>query len=169
MEYLRKDIFYPSDGAYDDELIHCQREKYNEYLSEIRSRLPKSLVKAYETTDGFHDYCIECVSVLGAFRCYGLKGDIIRLELCLCENEISIEFSGVYYLRLLNENKESCWTDISNDEDIQPTSCGIEEIVLCELGLLEDNTYRFEILTANCATFEVHFKKVKVNMLNKRC
>ncbi len=166
MDYLKKEIFYPSDGKYDDELIAAQRDKYEMYLTSIKCAFPKSLMKLYITENWFHDYCVKSILVLGTYRCYGQKSDIVNLELCLHDREIRIEFSDISYLKLLNENKDSCWVqDIIFDDGV--ANSGMEEIVLCELGVVGDKTFKFEFLTSNCAIFEVHFGKVKVRSMNK--
>lgn len=168
MDYLKKDIFYPSTGKYDEKLIQFQYNKYKEYLNTIKTTLPKSLIKVYEATEWFHDYCIKRISVFGAFKYYSLKGDIIRLELCLLKNEVYIDFFDVSYLKILNENKDSCWVENLNGEPSGKSVIrGIEEIVLCEIGIISEGVFKFEFLTSNCAIFETHFKKVKIKILNR--
>lgn len=168
MDYLKKDTFYPSDGKYDDGIIKAQRDKYEKYLNSIKGAFPRSLMKLYVTENWFHDYCIKSILVLGTYRCYGLKSDIVRLELCLYNSEIKIEFSDIKYLKLLNENKDSCWVENTNFCKITANS-GLEEIVLCELGIVADRSYKCEFLTSNCAIFEIHFGKVKVHRFNREC
>lgn len=167
MDYLKKEIFYPIDGKYDDEIIKEQRDNYVKYLDSIIGIYPKSLMKLYLSENWFHDYCIKSISVSGTYRCYGLKSDIISLELCLDDIEIKLEFSDISYFKLLNENKDSCWVeDIRVDKSA--VRSGLEEIVLCELGVVDEKTFKIEFLTSNCAIFEVHFGKVKVHRFNKR-
>ena len=167
MDYLKKEIFYPSDCKYDDSLIKAQREKYEKYLNSIKSFFPNSLMKLYIAENWLHDYCFKNISVLGNYRCYGLKSDIISLELCLYDMELKLEFSDISYFKLLNENKDSCWVeDMSSDKSA--VRSGLEEIVLCELGIVADRTFKIEFLTSNCAVFEIHFKKVKVQMLTRK-
>ena len=166
MDFLKKEIFYPIDGKYDDEIIKEQRYNYVKYLDSIIGIYPKSLMKLYLSENWFHDYCIKSISIYGNYRCYGLKSDMVCLVLCLNDVEIAMEFSGVSCLKLLNENKESCWVEImGSDKSVGPS--GIEEIVLCELGVA-NNAFKFEFLTANCAVFEVNFKRVKVQKFHKR-
>ena len=167
MDYLKKEIFYPLDGRYDDCLIKDERDKYEKYLNSINCAFPKSLMKLYITENWFHDYCVKGISVFGTYKCYGLKSDMVSFELCLHDRELKMEFSDISYLKLLNENKESCWVE-SIGFDKRVVSSGIEEIVLCELGVVADSTYKYEFLTSNCAIFEVHFGKVKVHRFNKK-
>ena len=166
MDFLKKEIFYPIDGKYNDNIIKEQRDNYGKYLDSIIDVYPKSLMKLYLSENWFHDYCIKSISIYGNYRCYGLKSDKVCLVLCLNDVEITMEFLDVSYLKLLNENKESCWVDsMGFYKNVDPS--GIEEIVLCELGVA-NNAFKFEFLTANCAVFEVNFKRVKVQKFHKR-
>ena len=109
MDFLKKEIFYPVDGKYNDNIIKEQRDNNGKYLDSIIDVYPKSLMKLYLSENWFHDYCIKSISIYGNYRCYGFKSDKVCLVLCLNDVEITMEFLDVSYLKLLNENKESCW------------------------------------------------------------
>lgn len=161
MDFLKKDIFYPSNGKYNEELINNANTKYDAYLESIKNKLPKNLIKFYNSEDRFHDYAIRKVVVLGNALCYGAKSDKIILELCFDEIEITIEFDSIYYLKLINDNKDSCWVS-TGEKNENDSMVGLEEIVLCELGYIKDNVFKFELLSSSGTILEIHFSKVKI-------
>lgn len=171
MQFLKKEIFYPIDGRYDDEKICLQRKNYVDYLDSIRDALPKNLLRSYDRAKGFHDYCVKSICVHGTAWCYFKRSDVIDLDMFLYEDEISLQFSDLSYLKLLNENKDGCWTEVKTAESEkihEEENVGLEEIVLCEIGLVGNNKFRFEFITSSGAVFEVHFGKVKVGISRRR-
>lgn len=172
MDYLKKDIFYPSDGNYDSELIDRQWEKYENYLIGVKEKLPKALWKAYESSDRFHDFWIGSIAVIGMAQYSHVKSDVVRLSLNRQETELYLEFSEIYYLKVLNENQDSCWVSVAMEDNantgVTPEPTMLEEALLCEIGLVDDGLFKFELLTASASSIEIHFKKVKVKTLHKR-
>ena len=120
-------------------------------------------------TDCFHDYCIRSISVYGIACHYSLKSNVIRVELSLYEKEIFIEFFNVSYLKLLNENKDSYWVNVPKYiQSNKPIIGGLEEIVLCEFGIIAKSVFKFAVLTSSSAIFLTHFEKVKLKTLCRR-
>ena len=159
MQFLKKEIFYPEN--YGDEesnrLIRQTNDDYLQYLDERRELFPQSLYSAYMKSVFFHDHAVKSVKIDGDAWCYGKRSDVVTLEIKYDRSEYTIVFDKVTYLKLLNEQRESCW--VGNGS---PTS-GLEEIVLCEIRVLEDKLFAFEFLTSSGAIFEIHFQNVKVD------
>lgn len=165
MQFLKKEIFYPDDFMTEESnhLIQEANNAYGKYLEEQQKHFPKSLYSAYMESDFFHDYAVKSIKIDGEAWCYRKKSDVVTLEICDNPIEYTIVFEKISYLKLLNEQRDSCWISLDNDEKYSssPTN-GFEEIVLCEICVLENKRLSFEFLTSSGAIFEVHFQSVKI-------
>lgn len=160
MQFLKKEIFYPDDYASEESnrLIQATNAAYLQYLGERKEQFPKGLYSAYLQSDFFHDYVVKGVKIDGDAWCYGKKSDVVTLEIRNnLTTEYTIVFDKISYFKLLNEQRDSCWVG-----NCSPTS-GLEEIVLCEIRVIEDKLFAFEFLTSSGAIFEIHFQSVKVD------
>lgn len=162
MDYLKREIFYPLRGNADDEVIHKTISAYNEYIASIKDKLPKKLLKTYFDEDEFNDYVIRELLIVGNARCYSKNSDEIIIKLCLGKTEIDLYFNDISFLKLEMENNKSCWTIIHNERQSDKSLIGIEEIVLCELGLVKDNLFKFEFVTSSGANVVIQFSKIKI-------
>lgn len=162
MKFLQKHVFYPDDyNEQTQKRMDEQRQAYFEYLEKIADKLPKSLYSAYMRTNGFHDYAVKRITVNGDAWCYWKKSDVVILEVRFEKTEYSITFNGITYLKLLNEFQDTCWHGKAGSYN-SSLKQGLEEIVLCELGLIAEGEYSFEFFTSSGAIFEVRFQQVKV-------
>ena len=108
-------------------------------------------------SDFFHDYAVKSIKIEGDAWCYWKKSDIVTLEIRNNnQNEYTIVFEKISYLKLLNEQRDSCWVG-----NCSPTN-GLEEIVLSEIRIIGDKKFAFEFLTSSGAIFEINFKSIKI-------
>lgn len=162
MDFLKKDIFYPVNNKYDDNLIKSALSNYGAYLDKIKNELPSQLYKAYITNDQFHDYVIKKIAICGNAQCYGAKSDKVSLELVFEEIEILIEFDRISFVKLMNDGNSSCWISVAQGSNQKEPLIGLEEVVLCELGIVNEKVYKVELLSSSGLIFEIHFGKVKI-------
>lgn len=168
MEFLKKEIFYPVNGLYNEDLINKTNSKYNDYLESLKTHLPKRLIKTYIAENRFHDYIVKNIVILGNAKCYGTKSDKIKLVLVFEKVEIIIDFDNITFFKIENSDDNSCWVSILPNNKLKETLKSMEEIVLCELGMTEEMLYRFEYLSSSGSVFEIHFSKVNITKRIKR-
>lgn len=173
MDYLKKDIFYPSDGNYDSDLIDRQWEKYENYLIGVKEKLPKALWKAYESSDRFHDFWIGSIAVIGMAQYSHVKSDVVRLSLNRQETELYLEFSEIYYLKVLNENQDSCWVSVAMEDNantgVTPEPAMLEEALLPNGSVRSENgIFLADIVEAEPDVWEIGapdlFRKQRLDM-----
>jgi uncharacterized short protein YbdD (DUF466 family) len=151
MRFLDPDLLYPpyeEMGLHDEELLKAYSD-YSNYLESIQDRLPKKLIKAYKFADRFHDYRIAKLIYYGDGRIFKKDKDKIEMVIDLDDNEIQMTFDNVVLFELKN--------DLEVESDCP--ACGIEDILICELGITDKNYFSIEFCTSSNATILIHFKK----------
>lgn len=162
MQFLKKEIFYPDD--YNEEArqkIQAAKEAYLHYLEERKEHFPKKFYREFFNTSYFHDYAVKYIKIDGDAWCYWKKSDVVTLEIRDDLIEYIIVFDKISYLKLLNEQRDTCWHNEGSSYSSSPTN-GVEEIVLSEIRTLENKVFSFEFLTSSGAIFEIHFQSVKI-------
>ena len=163
MRFLKKELWYPDD---DNDEVEQKRvdaaTAYLEYLEERKEQFPKKFFHEFFKTRYFHDYAVKSIKIDGDAWCYWKKSDVVTIEIRFDQMEYTIVFDKISYLKLLNEQRETCWHNNGESYSSSPTN-GMEEIVLSEIYVLDDKNFSFEFLTCSGAIFEIHFQSVKIN------
>lgn len=142
MLFLKPEIFFPDVSVEElfskpvEDTMHLAREQYAAYLESVMSQINKKLWKLYngkvlgltEYDRRLHDFIIKQIVYDGAAYYNRRKSDGIRLVLdAHGDYEYELIFKRV--CRFYCQNDNEAYTDFFR---------GIGEIVLCEIGVIND-------------------------------
>ena len=173
MLFLKPDIFYPDVPVKDlhskpiQEAMDAANDQYEAYLQSVKPKIIKKLWKLFEgkvlgltsCDTRLHDFIVKRI-VYDGIASYGAgKTDQIRMILD-ARNDYEYE---LIFDRVLKFN---CRNDIHARYDLFR---GMEEIVLCEIGIIEDITgcNFLNFWTSSGCELSVWFQKFDLQIIKK--
>ena len=85
------------DGSRNPVIVRAHEEWSDYYYKHVRDNLPKVFVEEYEHRDGFHDYCIEGISIDKSDK----ETVKLRIDMDDSGKKCSIIYSGVSEFSLI--------------------------------------------------------------------